>query len=36
MPISQYYKAHFRVRNGAFQPLKWAILYAKMVLFARR
>ena len=36
MPISQYDKAHFKVRNGAFQPLKWAILYAKMVLFARR
>ena len=36
LPISQCDKAHFRVRNGAFQPPKWALLHCKMVLFAKR
>mgnify|MGYP007108684158 CR=1 FL=1 len=36
LPVSHSDKAHFRVRYGAFQPLKWAILHADMVLFAVR
>ena len=35
-PISQCEKAHIEVRYGAFQPLKWAISHAEMVLFAKR
>ena len=34
LPVSQYEKAHFRVRYGAFQPPIWAILQDEMVLFA--
>jgi len=36
LPVSQSEKAHFRVRYGAFQPPKWAILHDEMVLFAMR
>ena len=36
LPISQSDKAHIRVRYGAFQPPKWALLQAEMVLFAKR
>ncbi len=35
-PISASDKARFRARYGAFQPLKWAISHAEMVLFAKR
>ena len=36
LPVSQYGKAYFMVRYGAFQPPIWAILQDEMVLFARR
>jgi len=36
LPISWCDKAHFRVRYGAFQPPKWALLQAEMVHIAMR
>lgn len=36
LPVSQYEKAHFRVRYGAFQPPIWPISHVEMVLFAMR
>ncbi len=34
LPVSQYGKAYFMVRYGAFQPPKWAFSHDEMVLFA--
>ena len=35
LPISSCDKAHFVVRNGPYQRLKWPISQAEMVLFAK-